>query len=402
VDATSQPPSLRGPAISLAKKLGLAAGSLLFTLGLLEVGVRLLHLGSGGFWEPYALYGWRNIPGASGWESCYGECAVHVEINRLGLRDAEIPYQPAPEEQRILFLGDSMTAAMQVPVESSFVEVLEQALNEGAEAGRWQAINAAVNGYGTDNELLFYRFEAHQYQSPYVILGIYLANDIYNNSRELELRVGGNSHKPYFELDADGALVLRNFPVPEADSLTVRMGTFLKRNFQLPRFAAQVLHLRNEVPDLLQPLVSLLGGARGVQAETTGASPGGQGDICDAVYDPEIEHAWEITRAIIRTLREEVRSHGAELAVMVIPASPQLTPPGPGEDWYCDRPNQELAGFLEAEGIPSLDLLQPFREYTLEGGPALYFRRDFHLNEAGHRLAGQLLADFVTDQWIQK
>jgi len=377
-------------------------GSLLLTLVVLEGAARILHLGSGGFWEPDPLYGWRNIPNASGWESCYGECAVFVKINSLGLRDNETPYQPAPTEQRILLLGDSMTAGMQVPLDDTFGKVLGAHLNASLGTSDWHVINAAVNGFGTDNELLLYRFEGAKYQAQYVVVGVYLANDVYNNDRMLELSVGGNGHKPYFDLNAEGQLELHNFPTPDTDSPSVRLGTFLKRYFQLPRFLAEVLRLRHQVPEILQPLVHALSGDRGVQEQSSGqaASDLSQGDICSDTYTPEVARAWRITKALIKELETEIAAQGSQLIVVTIPASPQITPPGDGVSWYCDRPNQELSDYLAAEGIPDLDLLTTFRDYALQGGPPLYYSKDFHMNVNGHRLAGEALAAFMINQVI--
>jgi hypothetical protein len=104
---------IRSPKRVWLERGGLFLSSIVFMLVLLEIAVRLLHLGSGGFWEPHPLYGWHNIPNAKGWESCYGDCEVYVQINSKGLRDREIAYEKPAETQRILFLGDSMTAAMQ-------------------------------------------------------------------------------------------------------------------------------------------------------------------------------------------------------------------------------------------------------------------------------------------------
>ena len=135
------------PAGRWGRRLGLVFFSLLFTLGMLEVAARLLHLGSGGFWEPNDLYGWQNIPGARGWESCYGDCEVLVEINSLGLRDYDYGYEKEAGVQRILFLGDSMTAAMQVPLDESFVKVLEHGLNdEVGGGGRLEAVGRGQPG----------------------------------------------------------------------------------------------------------------------------------------------------------------------------------------------------------------------------------------------------------------
>jgi len=372
-------------------------GSLIFTLGLLEVVARLLHLGSGGFWEPSPLYGWQNIPNARGWESCYGECDTYVEINSRGLRDYEIPYEKPAGVQRLLFLGDSMTAGLQVPLEQTFVKILEANLQP---AGDFETINAGTNAFGTDNELIFYRLEGVKYQADIVVLSMYLANDIYNNHHDLETRISGSGHKPYFLFDENGELALQNFPVDGLDTFGIRFGTFLKRYFQLPRFLAQTLHLRANVPEALRPLVELAGGQRGGESDQdgTGGAAGRGVNICAAQYDPIIVEAWDLTKAIILQLREEVAEHGARLVVLIIPASPQIVPPAEGEEWYCNRPDAEMAAFLEAEAIPSLDLLQAFRDHSLAGGEPLYFERDFHMNPAGHALAGDLLSRFFLEQ----
>lgn len=401
------------------KNAGLSLLSIGFTLVLLEIAVRLMHLGSGGFWEPYSLYGWRNIPGARGWESCYGDCEVYIEINSKGLRDVEIAYEKPGNTQRILLLGDSMTAAFQVPLADSYGEVLEQELNAaGVVDDSWQVVNGGINGFGTDNELLFFRLEGQKYQPDVVVVGMYLANDIYNNSYELETRLGGSGHKPYFTLDEAGELVLHNYPVPDTDSLSIQAGTFLKKYFQLPRFVAQVLSLRNQsnVPAALKPLLELTVGQRGAlevqeqqqqQAEAadnsaeTGERPFRTVSICEEEYAPRTEEAWAITRAILLQMQAEVEAAGAELVILSIPAMPQLLPPADGETWYCNRPNEELNGFLDEAGIAYLDLLEPFRQHFVEGGEQLYFETDFHLNVSGHHLAGELLGQYLIERESQ-
>ncbi len=381
------------------KRAALVAFSLLLTLAMLEVAARLLHLGSGGFWEPDPHFGWRNIPNARGWESCYGECEVFVTINATGLRDYDYAYEKSPGTRRIIFLGDSMTAGMQVPLEATFVKILERAMNPDGGTG-WQVINSAVNAFGTDNELIFYRQEAVRYQPDVVVLSVYLANDIYNNHYALETRLGGSEHKPYFTLDGQGELVLHNYPVERAETVFTRLTGLLNRYFQLPRFLAQMLNLRAGVPEALRPLIALATGNRGAEeaaSQGQGAGGGRRADICQAEYVPVIEEAWAITRALIRSLSAEVEQDGARLVVLLIPAAPQLVVPQDGRDWYCDRPNQEMGAFLESEGIRYLDLLPAFREHALSGGQALYYNRDFHLNERGHALAGELLGEFFQD-----
>jgi hypothetical protein len=399
----------------LLQNLALAFFSLLFTLALLEGAARIFKLGTGLFWQPDSQLGWVNIPDASGWESCYGECQIRVTINSQGLRDREIPYEKEASTRRILMLGDSTTAAMQVELEETFVKQLESELNE--DTGSWEVINAGVNAYGTDNELLFYRLEGQKYDPDIVFLNMYLANDVYNNHPTLELRYGGQSAKPYFTLNDAGELELQNFPVEDTATFWTNVGTFLKKHFQLPRFIAQTLALRGEIPSWLAPIVRLFGGGRGATsagggeeaqaaesgedgAETAAQTPPRRPDICDPDPLPIIENAWSVTEALILELEKEVEANGTQLAVLIIPAAPQIVPPAEGAEWYCDVPNDQLTAFLDEAGIPYLDMLPAFREEALAGNGPYYFERDFHLNVLGHALTSDLLYQFVDETFV--
>ena len=395
----------------LLQNLAMAFISLLFTLALFEGAARIFKLGTGLFWQPDSQLGWVNIPDASGWESCYGECQIRVTINSQGLREREISYEKEPVIRRILMLGDSTTAAMQVELEDTFVKQLEDGLND--DAGDWEVINAGVNAYGTDNELLFYRLEGQKYDPDIVFLNMYLANDIYNNHPTLELRYGGQSAKPYFTLNDDGELELQNFPVEDTATFWTKVGTFLKKNFQLPRFVAQTLALRSEIPSWLTPIVRLFGGGRGANSAEGDASqavgdsgdgeattPPRRPDICDPDPLPIIENAWNVTEAIILELEKEVEANGAQLAVLIIPAAPQIVPPEEGNEWYCDVPNNQLTAFLDEAGIPYLDMLPAFREEVLAGNGPYYFEKDFHMNTLGHDLTSDLLYQFVDETFV--
>lgn len=390
--------------------------SLFLTLAMLEGAARILKLGTGLFWQPDTELGWVNIPNATGWESCYGECETRVTINSHGLRDREIPYEADPDTTRILMLGDSTTAAMQVSLEDTFAKQLESALND--HDGSWEVINGGVNAYGTDNELLFYQLEGQKYEPDIVFLNMYLANDVYNNNQVLERRYGGQSAKPYFILNDAGELELQNFPVENTETFGTKVGTFLKKHFQLPRFVAQTLALRGDVPGWLSPIISLFSGGRGGApadgnnsspainenegvnvAETAVQTPPRRPDVCDPDPLPIIENAWAVTQALVLELQKEVEANGAQFAVLIIPAAPQIVPPEGNGEWYCDAPNEELTAFLDEAGIPYLDMLPTFREEAMDGGGPYYFERDFHMTSLGHDLTSDLLYQFVDESF---
>ena len=60
-----------------------------------------------------------------------------------------------------------------------------------------------------------------------------------------------------------------------------------------------------------------------------------------------------------------------------------------------DVPNRLLADILTERGIPVLDLTEPLRQ-GLAGGDKLYFPIDGHWTPAGHQLAAERLAEFLT------
>jgi hypothetical protein len=90
---------------------------------------------------------------------------------------------------------------MQVPGEETFPKVLEQRLNQSGR-GPAEVIDASCSGYGTDNELLFYRNEARRYRPDVVLLAFNTWNDFLENYTPLMRRAGfPYPRKPYFRRD---------------------------------------------------------------------------------------------------------------------------------------------------------------------------------------------------------
>ena len=75
-------------------------------------------------------------------------------------------YAARPPGPRIAIVGDSFTFGLEVPFESSWGAVLEQAL--GADA---TVLNLGVDGYGVDQALLRYERDARSWKPAVAILG---------------------------------------------------------------------------------------------------------------------------------------------------------------------------------------------------------------------------------------
>ncbi len=370
--------------------LGLALG-----IAVLEIGVRVLHLEKDTFWQPHELYGWAHIPNREGWWFS-PEFQVKVKINSKGLREREIPYDKPTGVTRFLLLGDSMTEAIQVPLENTFAYLLESRLNQIAGANQFQVINAGVSHYGTDNELLYFRYEGYKYKPDVVVLVFLTTNDVSNNSYEL----GGGS--PYFILNAKGELEIKDFPLPKDNSLTNRLRLFLGTNFQSYNFVSRTV--RTQIPSALGFLQSLGIMNKASQASMTNGIPT-DFFVYAANYDTRWENAWAITQQLILQIKREVEMHNARFMVVVI--SPQFVrvreenwqeylnvfPAMKELEWDIDKPDRLIVEFLREQQIPFLHTTPYFQIAAQRMSEPLYFPADGHLSPAGHRLVAQLLAE---------
>lgn len=89
--------------------------------------------------------GWTFVPNISNFYSNPNQIGIRVNTNESGFRDKEILRDT--KKKKILFIGDSMTAALQVTENERFSALLGKKLN-------YESYNLAVNGYATDQVLI--------------------------------------------------------------------------------------------------------------------------------------------------------------------------------------------------------------------------------------------------------
>ncbi len=110
------------------------------------------------------------------------EFSVRIETNSLGLRDLE--YSAVRSDRvvkRILTLGDSMTFAEGVESEDTYPKLLEQDLAKRHGTGSYEVINAAIRGYGTDQEYLLFEKLIPIFRPDVVLLAVFVGNDFEDN-----------------------------------------------------------------------------------------------------------------------------------------------------------------------------------------------------------------------------
>ena len=358
-----------------------AAVSLLLAEGTL----RLARVQYPAFYTVDAERGYGLRAGAAGHWTREGN--GQVRVNSAGFRGPEVTLAPPANSLRVAVLGDSFTEALQVDDQATWVRQLQRRLNAdprcplltGHPAGV-QLLNFGVGGYGTGQELLTWRHLASSYKPDFVILAIYLGNDITDNEPE------PRTDRPVFRLGRDGQLSInRNFREQPATLWRLSPpGQLVESAFNYSR----VLQLLNEAKNRLA-----------ARRTSTSAMP----PAAPPAPPQASEEAWAITDALISQLNQEVRAQGARLLV-VSTSSPEQVWPFPEQ-----RPaqpfvqEQRLAGLLAARRIPYLPLGPLLQRHADERGITLHgfsgqAPGEGHWNADGHRLAAAAIAPWLCRQ----
>lgn len=126
------------------KRIAVVLLSILLGLALLEAGARLLdHFQEADIFVPDPVLGWR-LNAHTG----YLENGRPLPINAEGIYNDAVPSEKSAGEFRILCIGDSITAGLQLDGKT-FPHAVEQLLAERYPRQKWRVINAGIPGYNS-------------------------------------------------------------------------------------------------------------------------------------------------------------------------------------------------------------------------------------------------------------
>ena len=384
-------------------RLGLLLVSILVTLGLAEVALRIAGVSYPNFYRPDPDLGWTLTPGASGWWKKEGK--AFVRINADGERDVPHPLGKPPGTYRIAVLGDSCVESLQVPVEATFWarlpgELARCPVAAAGGAGRQiETLNFGVSGYGTAQELLALRTRVFKYQPDLVLLAFYTGNDVRNNYRPLEQ----DPLRPYFVLSG-GKLVLddsfRDSPGYRARQTAAARLLYAAFNHSA---LLQVAKMAKSASD------GLVGAYKAKRVTTQVIEELG---LDNAVYSPpgnaDWQAAWAVTEALLRQMAAETRAHGARFAVVTLTDGIQVDPDLKKRQAFATQlgiadlfyPDERIKQTAEAAGIPILNLAPPLADYAARTGHFLHGfpntrSGEGHWNAEGHREAAKVLGRWL-------
>lgn len=392
----------------------LIAGGVMFGLVLLELGLRMLALTGdrvSTFGDTYVCsptIGWFGRPN---YQTFYvrDEFAHPIQLNSNGMYDTEHSLKKGDDTFRILLVGDSFTEALQVNETQTAHQLLENLLNEHLENDEksFEVISTAVSGWGTGQQLLYYREQAHLYKPDLVVLLFFIGNDLTENLPGYALTIDNfNCFTPYFPV-CNGQLDPQPwYYVPGLNPAWEQCSTAYKR------LTAGLHQLRyySYLVAALDPLLIPWKERRMFGNEYTLPYI--------ALYVPEESeeerYAWQVTERLLTQFDQEVTESGTGFAVAYF-GSREVAwlhqfDPAQLETLYQtdphlrgaepDRPNRRLMNFFQNQDIPALDLQPVIINKMNQTGTELYWTIDRHWTAKGNQVVAQALFDWLVSSGL--
>jgi lysophospholipase L1-like esterase len=354
----------------VSARLALAAVSLLASLLAAEAAVRWIHPQPAGFSFTTRDGIQVHLPDRRG---VYrrAEFSIPVRFNALGFRGPEFAVPKPPGTFRVLALGDSLTEAMQVVEEATFVARLERALAPSRPGV--EVLNLGVSGYGTDDALDVLRRYGPELAPDLVLLGFTIGNDVRNNLLQGRCALG------------EGRLACEPLePLSARRAATRRLRSELANRSQL----YQLWRAATDTPWSGQAGAA----AAGLDPELA--------FVVDAHRAPEPTYLADglgLTAALLDAFAREADRLGAPAWVVLLPTREQVEDARwdelvrrAGVALERERPQRAIARAAAAAGLAVIDPLGAFRAAAAR--EALFYRIDGHMTEAGHAVAAAEIA----------
>ena len=339
-----------------------------------------------------------------GWWSKEG--AAEIRTNSAGFRDREHRLQKPEDVLRVAVLGDSYIEAFQVSQDEMFASVLEAELKSRKFGGdrRVEVLSFGVSDFGTAQELLMLRHHVWQFDPDVVLLAFLPANDLRNNSSQLE----SQRLRPVFEIVDDKLVLDLSFRTEPSYLYALSDSSRIKTSLVN---SSRVLQLIQAVRR--GELAARLGETKKRQVEVTIRDRVGLDDQCfKPPADAKWRHAWKLTERLIQEMELEVVAHGGRFAMAVVTSGIQVTPDEEKRKEYCealgvselDYADHRLSGLGDEFGFPVVVLSDRMRAYGKVNKIDLHgfentLPGEGHWNSEGHLAAARICVEQLSRAW---
>ncbi|HEY6131684.1 MAG TPA: SGNH/GDSL hydrolase family protein, partial [Halioglobus sp.] len=316
------------------------------------------------FYQFDSTLGWANTPGATGIYQ-RGEFSYRVSINEHGMRQNKVNPGKTPSTFRIAVLGDSFVWGIGINDEQRLTEQLQGMLPNT------EVLNFGTAGYSPVQYLLMMD-KVIEFQPDLVVIVFCLGNDFIDNVLAQRYRY----YKPYAELDVNGGLVLKGYPIPDVRRFGFKQTQRIFGSLLLAEISNsyRVSNLKQE-------------GLIGISNKLLHTS--------NRLLTPEQRRVKSkgirINEAILEKIRDVLDEHGIPLIITSAPTKREYNKHRKyGHEGYYPAAENLLLRSTNKLGIVSISNI-----YNLDGRD--FWVKDEHWNASGHKKMAASLAKLITD-----
>ncbi len=306
-----------------------------------------------------------------------------LSTDALGLRNPDArATSPKPDNtHRVLILGDSYTFGVGVEQTETFPALTEKILNTSGTL-KYQVINAGTPGWGTQNQLAFWREKGKAMQPDTVVIAYY-QNDLDDNLRY-----------PLFTV-ADGKAIPNPSAIEKLHEEKSNITNFIPFYSFLCSHSHLVNYLRRSVA-ASQQASRMVSGQAAHQTSAKDTMPTtGTFETDLERYDGKeyIRDRFIIYESLMKDLIADITSTGANVVILLIAGPTDLT--GGTGARYTEAARLAEAWAAESENILSLSLRPIFGPLHFKQNRKLYLDVDRHFSVEGNRVAAEALAPLI-------
>ncbi len=351
---------------SILRHLLTSVSAILLALGLSEIAVRLCNPQPirPAMYQADPLYGRTTIPRLGGyWKE--PEFSHAFQLNSLGFRDRERALRKPANTVRIIGLGDSFSWGVGVEQHETFLQQLEDTLNQSEDGMSHEVLNWGVPGWGTAQELLCLKHQAPAYHPDLVLIQYFKDDDLADNVYK----------SPFRLTDEAGAVTHSADREPNVSRL-------IRATRYVPFYRVLTQHSQ---------LLSLLRARLIIAAEQNDRRP-----LANTIPGDSFAYGLQLTEALLDELFSYTESVGWTTAMLIIPRKGELSASSAGRDSGRRRRALDEARMLDdvcrRHNIPRLDLSESFSQKDVS---LLYYSIDEHLTPYGHKVTAEATARFL-------
>jgi hypothetical protein len=328
--------------------------------------------------QPADSIGWRFTPNIDQ-QINTGERSVRFVTDHDGFRID--PAGGTSADARVILIGDSFMAAIQVEYEETFAAHMERGLN--ARLGRPVEVrNVSAGGWDPPQYLIMARRLLASAPVDMVVVSVYVGNDVVSEPMRI--------HSPL------QLVPVRPFRIPLLLSYTEFIDAIVRpADDRLKRRSHLYILAKNRAAHLRMRLGLTAAWFPDVHLRSMADSPG-----------------WGYTVDILDQIRDAAADHGVPSAFILVPSHFQVDQTAlerhmsgfdvDPEDVLIDQPNEILSRHMRERGLQVIDPLPGMRHQFRATGEPLFGRVDTHLSAEGHRVMWELVADDIARVFVRR